>query len=114
MANLGLDNNGTRRRLFWNLVAPNGIRHSRLSLDSRVRLACTAIRGVVHDSPQGSVRRHAPLDFERAATAPFADMSAWCRGLRSRSLFVEDVARAVASGSCFCSLRLACIGSRDD
>lgn len=114
MANLGLDSNGTSQRLFWNLVAPNGIRHSRLSLDSRVHLACTAIRGVVHGSPQGSIRCHASPDLEMAAAAPFAGMSAWCCGLRGRSVLVADVARTVASGSRFCSLRLACIGSRND
>jgi hypothetical protein len=97
MANFGLDSNGVRRCWFWNLVAPSGIYHSRLFLDSRICLAFTAIRSVVYGPGQGSVRCDASLDFERATPAPVGDMSAWCCRLRSRSLFVADVARAVAS-----------------
>ena len=114
MANFGVDCNVNRRCLFWSLVAQNWIRHSRLSLDSRVRLVCAAVRGVVHSSREGSVRCHGSPEIKRAATAPLVDMPAWCCGVRSRSVFVADVARAVASGSSFCSLRLACFGSRDN
>jgi hypothetical protein len=114
MANLGLDSNGCHRRLFWSLVVPRWICRSRLSLDSRICLASAAIRGVVCGSPQVSARCHASLDIAMATPAPIGDMPAWCCGLRSRSLFVAHVARAVASRSCLRPLRLACISSRDD
>lgn len=114
MANPGLDDDGTRRHWFWNLALPRGIHHSWLFLDSRLSLAGTAICSVVRRSGQGSVGHYASLDFKMAAPALVNRMPAWCRSLRSWSLLVAAVAGAVASRSCFCSFRLACVGSRND
>ena len=111
MADFGPDSNGARWCWFRNLAASSGIRHSRLSLDSRFCMACTAIRGVVYGSAQGSVRCHPSFDIERATFAPVGDMSGCRCGLRGGNLFVEDVAGAVASGSCFHSLRFPSVGS---
>ena len=114
MANPGIDDDGARRCCLWNLARPNRIHYSRLFLDSSIPLAWTAIRSLVHRSNQGSVRCHASPDFKRATPAFVDRMPSWCCRLRSWSLFVAVVARAVASWSCFRSLRLACIGSSDN
>jgi hypothetical protein len=111
IANPGLGSDGARRRLFWNLVVPRWIHSSRLPLDSRICVACTAIHGVACSSIQGSVGFHTSLNFERATSAPIGDMPPWRCGLRGGSLSLAVVARTMAGWSCFRSFRLAGVGS---
>ncbi len=95
MANLGLDNDGARRCLFWNLAPPSRLHHSRLCLDRCISLAWTAVRSLVHCSGQGSVRCHTSPDFNMATPSPVNHMPIRCCNLRTSSLFVAVVARAV-------------------
>jgi hypothetical protein len=114
LANLGLDNDGSRRCWFWNMAPPSRLHYSRLCLDRCISLAWTAIRGLVPRSGQGSVRCHAALNFSMAAPPAVNRMPPRCHSLRSRNLSMALMARAVASRSCFCSLRLTRIGSNND
>ena len=114
MANLGLDNDGTRRCQFWTLAPPSRLRRSRLCLDRFISLAWTAVRPLVHCSGQGSVRCSTCVGF-KMGTRSFVDrMPSRYYNLRGGSLFVAVVAGPVASWSRFHSLRLAGVGSGDD
>jgi hypothetical protein len=114
MANLGLDSDGGHRYRFWNLAPPCRLPCDWLFLGCCFFAAWTAIRGLVPLSGQRSVRCHATLNFNMATASVVSRMSPRCRSLRSRNLSMALVARAMASRSCFCSLRITRIGSSND
>ncbi len=114
MANLGIDRDGGRRCRFWNLAPPSRLSCDWLSLGCDFSVAWTAIHGLVPRSGQSSVGCHATLNFNMATVPVVNRMPPRCRSLRCRNLSMALVARAMASRSCFCSLRITRIGSGND
>ena len=112
--NLGPDSDGGRRCRLWNLAPPSRLPCAWLSLGWCFSVAWTAIRGLAPRSGKGPDRCHAALNFNMATLPAVNRIPPRCRSLRSRNLSMALVARAVASWSCFCSLRLTRIGSNND